>query len=527
MSKKSRDTNGARGRLLLDSPSSSTGFSNYKNDSPKANAGTITLMHTEQVLKIHAQAGEMRKHFELLRRTTLDELQQLPNQAKTWATVASKALVTSQTEVTTLKNKLAMEMANRRKLLSEVQDLRGTIRVYCRPRPVTSFEEGYDESSIISVPSHEVGLLHIDKATQNESSQPMTFEFDRMFTSNTTQRDLYAEMEDLVLTSLDGYNSCFVAFGQNGCGKTHSLIGDFSILNGQDAETEPNVEIQECGIHLLAMQQIFAVSQQRHDRFEDSFALSMVEIHDEKLIDLAADTDIGLSQGQIRNEKDKHSTSSISQTSDSKNDKKLEIRTNIEGETVVQGLVDVPVKSYDDVATLWKQCIAKRVKRVQQLGKKMRSYEASTNVIITLQVVSTNLITGVGTVGKVRFVDLAASDAITRRSSSSRLSRPTPMDNVLAPIGNTNEWKYANRSMAQLADVVNARYQYSRSLSYRHSTLTHLLQDSLESDTKVLLLACISSDAKDLQNTANTMRFAAKLKKIVVGKATKHTVSFV
>ena len=530
-SKKPRDMSNSSGRLLLESESSSAlVYANYNDDTPQNPPGTTTPLHSQQLLQIHAETADMKKQFELLRRTTIDELQQLPNQAKVWANAASKALLASQTEVTMLKNRLAMEMANRRKLLGEVQDLRGSVRVYCRPRPITShnlLEDGTSPVSIISVPSHEVGLLHRELIPQTGNTSPMSFDFDRMFTSNTTQRDVYAEMEELVLTSLDGYNSCLMAFGQNGCGKTHSLVGDFSITQSDGVEGEPRVEILDRGIHLLAMQQIFTVSNRRHDRFQDSFTMTMVEIHDEKLTDLMAETDIAISNGHIIRENDRSRSGSNSHTTGSKLEKKLEIRTNIDGETIVQGLVSVPIESYEDVEQVWKQSLSQRAKRVQQMGKKLRSYEASTHIIITLQVVSTNSITGVGTIGKVQFIDLAASDVVPRRSSMSSKSRSTtPMDNILAPIGNTNEWKFANKSITQLSDVVNARYQFSRSVPYRNSTLTHLLLDSLESDTKVLLLACVSSDAKDLQNTANTMRFAAKMKKVIVGKATKHTVSF-
>ena len=243
-SKKSRTGDNSRGRLLLDSQTSSTGrlllgaqtsssgtFTNY-NDDVSQNTG-ISQLHSEQLLKIHAETVNMKKQFELLKRTTIDEIQQLPNQASEWASIASKALNSSQTEVAMLKKKLAMEMANRRKLLGEVQDLKGAVRVYCRPRPITAqaVDDGTTPVSIISVPSHEVGLLHREFVLKNGINTPMSFELDRMFTSNTTQRDLYAEMEELVLSSLDGYNSCLMAFGQNGCGKTHSLIGDFSIIN--------------------------------------------------------------------------------------------------------------------------------------------------------------------------------------------------------------------------------------------------------------------------------------------------------
>ncbi len=521
--KKSRDNNyHSRGRLLLDSQSSSTGtFRIFEEESNRAI--TMTPMNSEQLLKIYAETADMRKQFELLRRTTIEEMKQLPNQASEWASVASKALNASQTEIAMLKSKLAMEMANRKKLLVEVQDLRGTVRVYCRPRPITtscSTKEGQKQiSSILSVPSHEVGLLHREFVVKNGPTHPMSFDFDRMFTSNASQRDIYAEMEELVLTTLDGYNSCLLAFGQNGCGKTHSLFGDFKISLGASAEEEPQVEITDHGIHLLAMQQIFTVSKKRRERFQDSFTLTIVEIYDEKLTDLVASTEMGLAHLDSKN--------ISSDASRLNQENKLEIRTNIDGETIVQGLIAIPIESYEDVENVWKQSLAQRAKRVQQRGRKLRSYEASAHVIATLHVTSINSVTGVGTLSKVQFVDLAASDVVPRRSSHSYRSRSTtPTDNILAPIGNSNEWKFANKSIAQLADVVNARYQFSRSVPYRNSTLTHLLQDSLEADTKVLLLACVSSDAKDLQNTANTMRFAAKMKKVMIGKATKHTMSF-
>jgi len=539
-----------RGRLLLDSTSSSmANLVECADDASPTKSCDMTSMHSEQISKIHSEATAMKKQFELLRRSTIDELKQLPDQARQWASVASNALLASQTEVSVLKQKLAMEMSNRRKLLSEVQDLRGAVRVYCKARPVTMhkiLDDGtfhQSPTSIISVPSHEIGLLHREAVVKGGQVNPMSFEFDRMFPSSATQKDVYGEMEELVLSSLDGYNSCLMAFGQNGCGKTRSLIGDFSIgysdVDKNSADVDPTVEITECGAHLIALQQIFTISEQRRSRFQDSFTLTILEINDEKIIDLVAETDIAELKGQELGIGGKHdyvrkgseigsaSNSQIDEkTASSKQSKRLEIRTNVDGETFVQGLVSVPISSYEDVLEIWKQSLSKRAKRVQNRGQKLRSYEASSHLIATLQVVSTNAVTGVGTVGKVQFVDLAASDVVPRRSSFSSKSKSTSMDAMLAPVGNTNEWRFANRSISQLVDVVNARYQFSRSVPYRNSTLTHLLLDSFEGDTKVLLLACVSSDAKDLQNTANTLRFATKMRKVIIGKATKHVVSF-
>lgn len=99
------------------------------------------------------------------------------------------------------------------------------------------------------------------------------------------------------------------------------------------------------------------------------------------------------------------------------------------------------------------------------------------------------------------------------------------MDNILASVGNKHEWKFQNKSISTLADVIDARVNFSRNVPYRNSTLTHVLRDALEADTKTMLLVCVKSDAESLQNTANSLRFASKTRKVVIGKATKHHVS--
>lgn len=77
--------------------------------------------------------------------------------------------------------------------------------------------------------------------------------------------------------------------------------------------------------------------------------------------------------------------------------------------------------------------------------------------------------------------------------------------------------------MATFSEVITARSQFQRKVPYRNATITHLLSDSLEADTKVVLVACVSSDLQDLQETACALKFAQTVRKVIVGKATKHT----
>jgi kinesin family protein C2/C3 len=338
------------------------------------------------------------------------------------------------------------------------------------------------------------------------------------------------EMEELVLGALDGFNSCLIAYGSSESGKTHTLIGDYNVTLDDDEDAFPTVEILQTGIHLMAAQQIFQVSFERSDRYEDSFSLSILEVQDEKLYDLLAHSDFAQNCGLLKgldvkgkkfNKKYIEDDSAIERQQTTA----LEIRTNHDGDTIVQGLLSVPVKSYDEVLKIWQESLIRRATRAKELGIDFSAYESNSHLIATIEVISTNITNGIGTVGKVQFVDLAGSDVIQRKSSISTKSKSTGMDDILAPIGNNNEWKFLNKSIATFSDVVNARVTFSRDTPYGNSTITHVLRDALEADTKTLLLACVSSDPNDLQETANTLRFASKMRQMVIGKATKRHIT--
>ena len=130
-------------------------------------------------------------------------------------------MATSTAETDLLREKLAAESAMRLKLLNELQDIRGTVRVYCRPRPVESGTE-----NILKIPTHDILVL-------NEDTAPMSFKYDRVFSPGASQYEVFSELEEPLISSLDGFNVTLMAFGQGGSGKTHTLLGDV-IMNNED-----------------------------------------------------------------------------------------------------------------------------------------------------------------------------------------------------------------------------------------------------------------------------------------------------
>ena len=125
-------------------------------------------------------------------------------------------------EVQEAKRKYHKELAERKRLHNLVQELRGNIRVYCRVRPVSSreLENGGDEGCRQCVQFPEDGISVEVRSAKKEK----TFEYDQVFACDRTQEKVYAEIADLVVCVLDGYNVCIFAYGQTGLVSTSCLL---------------------------------------------------------------------------------------------------------------------------------------------------------------------------------------------------------------------------------------------------------------------------------------------------------------
>jgi len=477
----------------------------------------------QRITTLQTEVTSLRKQFELVRHTSMDEILSLHRQSEEWSNQASRAVAASTAETDHLREKLAAEGAMRLKLLNELQDIRGTVRVYCRPKPCVPGKG--KAKSILKIPTHDILVL-------NEDTSPMSFKYDRVFSPGASQYEVFSELEEPLISSLDGFNVTLLAFGQGGSGKTHTLLGDVS-LDDADAEGErnPNLpSLKSYGVQLQAIQQLFTIAGHRTDRYKDAFFMTMVEVHNEKLSDLVSGTPSAERDGEVvicetrdrLREKQRGRESlglGANESAAGWRKGKLEMRTNIDGNTVVQGLVSIPIKSFEEAVAIWRESIAQRAERLLSQGCDVKMHERKTNVITTIHITSVNIATGVGTEGKLQFVDMASSDTV-RGVKKPREDHNGDANNMVEE----DETQFGNTSIDAFNDVINARCQFDRSVPYRNSTLTHLLRDSLEADTKVLLMCCVSSEQAHLANTVGALRFAARMQKVSIGKATKHII---
>ncbi|KAJ6752525.1 hypothetical protein OIU85_002897 [Salix viminalis] len=109
-----------------------------------------------------------------------------------------------------------------RQLYNQVQDLKGTIRVYCRVRPFLPGQSSR-ESAVDYI--GENGNIMIVNPLKNGKEARKVFSFNKVFGSNVTQEQIYVDTQPLVRSVLDGYNVCIFAYGQTGSGKTYTMSG--------------------------------------------------------------------------------------------------------------------------------------------------------------------------------------------------------------------------------------------------------------------------------------------------------------
>ncbi|PWZ06797.1 Kinesin-like protein KIN-14F [Zea mays] len=164
-----------------------------------------------------------------------------------------------------------------RKLYNQVQDLKGSIRVYCRVRP---FLPG--QASPSTVASIDEGNITLVIPSKSGKEVRKTFSFNKVFGSSATQDEVFLDTQPLIRSVLDGYNVCIFAYGQTGSGKTYTMSGP------------KNMTEQTQGVNYRALGDLFKLAEQRKRTFIYDIAVQMIEIYNEQVRDLLVTDDASL-----------------------------------------------------------------------------------------------------------------------------------------------------------------------------------------------------------------------------------------
>ncbi|KAL0328590.1 UNVERIFIED_CONTAM: Kinesin-like protein KIN-14F [Sesamum calycinum] len=318
-----------------------------------------------------------------------------------------------------------------RVLFNQVQDMKGTIRVYCRVRPFLSGQS--NGQSTVDYIGENGNIMIVNPQKQGKDARRV-FSFNKVFGMNVTQYQIYAETQPLVRSVLDGYNVCIFAYGQTGSGKTYTMSG-------------PNLTTEETwGVNYRALRDLFHISKARMDLIKYEVGVQMIEIYNEQVRDLLVTdgTRIWISL--------------ITYTLDIRNNSQLN-GLNVPDASLI------PVKCTEDVLDLMRVGQSNRAVGATALNER----SSRSHSILTIHVRGKELVSGSILKGCLHLVDLAGSERVDRSEAVGERLK---------------EAQHINRSLSALGDVIAALAQKSSYVPYRNSKLTQVLQDSLGGHAK-------------------------------------------
>lgn len=364
----------------------------------------------------------------------------------------------------------------RKKLHNTILELKGNIRVFCRVRPLLPEDGVGTEATVIAYPTSTETLGRgIDLV---QSGQKYPFTFDKVFSHEASQQDVFVEISQLVQSALDGYKVCIFAYGQTGSGKTYTMMG------------RPETSAQK-GLIPRSLEQIFQTSQSLQAQgWKYKMQASMLEIYNETIRDLLSTN--------------RSSGLDMSRTENGAPGKQYTIKHDVNGNTHVSDLTIVDVCSINEISSLLQQAAHSRsVGRTQMNEQSSRSH-----FVFTLRISGVNESTEQQVQGVLNLIDLAGSERLSKSGSTGDRLKET---------------QAINKSLSSLADVIFALAKKEDHVPFRNSKLTYLLQPCLGGDSKTLMFVNISPDPSSVGESLCSLRFAARVNSCEIGIPRRQT----
>ena len=371
------------------------------------------------------------------------------------------SLILEQEKVHILTQKLKNEKYLRRKIHNRYMYLRGNLRVMCRVRPFLPTEKINKKSQM------ETMIINNDSISIcQENKQEKNFEYDYIFDTKSTQKDVYEEVTLLIQSMVQGNNICIIAYGQTCTGKTYTIQG-------------PNSK--NPGIVPRAARELFLILNNfsKSNYFESiRLSLTIIEIYNEQIYNLLEE-----------------STPNLNMYEDAS------------GNLIIPDLNPISINSFDEANKLFK--LAARFRHTSSTEYNDRS--SRSHCIFSFQLKLT------GKDGRIirstlHIIDLAGSERISKSQSKDEKLR--------------KESICINLSLHSLSTVLNSIALKANHIPYRDSKLTHFLKDSLNENYNILLILLVSPNVKDISETISTLQFGERIVKICHHKTGKDKIQF-
>ncbi|XP_035895548.1 kinesin-like protein KIF12 isoform X2 [Anopheles stephensi] len=346
------------------------------------------------------------------------------------------------------------------------------INVVVRVRPLSNKEARHGDEMVVQFPGNGQILCDgIPLSSGAGGQKPKLFSYNVVFEPGASQDDVlqYSGIKRLIEMAIEGFSCTAFCYGQTGSGKTHTLTGPPELFY-----RKPDPAHADHGLVFRSFLYLFKLLQERKDT---NFILkaSFLEIYNEKVIDL-------LNPGTAR--------------------KPLAVRWSKKSRGFfVENLFTVDCEELDDLLAVLEEGMRNR-----HVGAHlMNDYSSRSHTILTVHITSEQQAEGgvfISKQGKINFVDLAGSEMTKKTHSEGKtLEEANNINKSLMVLG---------YCIASLSDSKKR----SGHIPYRDSKLTKLLADSLAGNGVTLMIACISPAHSNVTETVNTLRYAARAKRI-------------
>ncbi|XP_069014333.1 kinesin-like protein KIF25 [Embiotoca jacksoni] len=431
------------------------------------------------------------------------------------------------------------EKQKRKELHNMLVELRGNIRVHCRVRPVLHFDH-IQSSTSGSGPASSEEVVHAitdDSVMVNslKTGMPMQnkmFEFERVHGPEDSQDAVFEEVKPLLTSLLDGYNVCIMAYGQTGSGKTHTMMGS------QPPEEHSGMQQEaQQGIIPKAAAELFRLISEKPAE-SHTVEVSVVEVYNNEVFDLLAKNELGNVASHRR-----------------------DVITTSSGVTQVTSLTYEPVRNASEVM----QIIGSVLKLRAHCPTLIHTDSSRSHLIVTLNI-SSKSPNALALARKLQSAKMdmqrithkewwsprcrranpAARNASDKPYASSASSPcpspsyspcPSPRHSIsqtpfrtrlqlvdlagsecvgMSGVSGAALWEVSciNRSLSALSDVLGALAEQRPHVPYRNSKLTHLLQDAIGGDAKLLVMLCVSPTQRFITESLQSLGFGSRARQV-------------
>ncbi|GAC77498.1 kinesin-like protein [Moesziomyces antarcticus T-34] len=306
---------------------------------------------------------------------------------------------------------------------------------------------------------------------QESCTRQKSYHFDQVFGPEADQGMLYQDVVGPILEEvMSGYNCTVFAYGQTGTGKTHTMEGDLTSQMGTYSS--------EAGIIPRSLYRLFHTLELSKEDY--SVKATFIELYNEELRDL-----LSLDNASSANDAAQHSS--------------LRMYDDARGKgVVIQGLEEVALKdAAHGLAVLRRGSHKRQIAATNCNEQSSRSHSVFTMTVFIKDKGSRG--DDVLKIGKLNLVDLAGSENIGRSGAENKRAREAGM---------------INQSLLTLGRVINALVEKNSHIPYRESKLTRLLQESLGGRTKTCIIATVSQERANIEETLSTLDYALRAKSI-------------